>query len=116
MKFKLDENLPTELLTDLRAAGHEAASVPEEGVAGASDSILLERVRQEGRILLTMDKGIADVRAYPPEDYAGIILFRPRASGRGAVLAFVRRHLRAILQVDLAGHLLVVTDRSIRLR
>ena len=31
MKFKADENLPIELLADLRAAGHEAQTVPEEG-------------------------------------------------------------------------------------
>ena len=116
MKFKVDENLPAELLSDLRAAGHEAETVPDEGVAGAPDSILLERVRSEGRVLLTMDKGIADVRIYPPGGYAGIILFRPSTSGRGAVLAFIRRHLPTILKIEVAGHLLVITDRSIRMR
>ncbi len=116
MRFKVDENLPSELLDDLRAAGHEAETVPDEGMAGAADSILLERVRTEGRVLLTMDKGIGDVRIYPPEDYAGIILFRPPTSGRGAVLAFIRRHLPTILQADLDGHLLVVTEGSIRIR
>ena len=39
MKFKLDENLPAELLADLRAAGHAAESVPDEGITGATDSI-----------------------------------------------------------------------------
>lgn len=116
MKFKLDENLPAELLADLRAAGHEAESVPDEGITGAVDSTLLQKARSEGRVLLTLDRGIADVRAYPPEDYAGIVLFRPLTSGRGAVLAFVRRHLGSVLQTDLPGHLLVVTDRSIRIR
>lgn len=75
MKLKIDEHLPVELLADLRAAGHEAETVPE-----------------------------------------GIILFRPRTSGRGAVLAFVRRHLPALLQADLSGHLLVVSERGIRIR
>ena len=32
MKFKLDENMPAEIVTDLRAAGHEADSVTEEGL------------------------------------------------------------------------------------
>lgn len=63
-----------------------------------------------------MDKGIADVRAYPPDRYAGIVLFRPTTSGRGAVRAFVRRHLPTILQTDLAGHLVVITERNIRVR
>jgi predicted nuclease of predicted toxin-antitoxin system len=31
MKFKVDENLPIELVGDLQAAGHEAQAVLEEG-------------------------------------------------------------------------------------
>ena len=116
MKFKLDENLPVELLADLHAAGRQAQTVPEEGLTGAPDPTVMERVRSEGRVLLTMDRGIANVRAYPPERYAGIILFRPGTSGRGAVLTFVRRHLPALLQTDLAGHLLVVSERGVRIR
>lgn len=116
MRFKVDENLPAELVADLQAAGHAAATVPEEGLTGASDATLMERARREGRVLLTMDKGIADARAYPPQRYAGIVLFRPRTSGRGAVQMFVRRHLPALLQADLAGHLLVVSEAGIRIR
>jgi predicted nuclease of predicted toxin-antitoxin system len=116
MKFKVDENLPVELLADLRAAGHEALTVPEEGITGSPDSTLMERVQVEGRVLLTMDKGIANTRAYPPKRYTGIVLFRPGTSGRGAVLTFVRRNLPALLQADLAGHLLVVSERGIRIR
>jgi len=88
MKFKVDENLPAELLDDLRGAGHDAETVPEEGLSGARDAVILDRVRREGYTLLTMDKGIADVRAYPPGRYAGIVLFRPSTSGRGALRAF----------------------------
>ena len=116
MKFKVDENLPVELLADLRAGGHEAHTVPEEGITGSPDSTVMKRVQAERRVLLTMDKGIANARAYPPNRYAGIVLFRPSTSGRGAVLAFVRRHLPALLQADLAGHLLVVSERGIRIR
>ena len=116
MKFKLDENLPLELIADLRQAGHEAHTVPEEGLAGATDPTVVERARLEGRVLLTMDKGIANTRAYPPENSAGIILFRPRGSGRGVVLGFVRRHMPALLRTDLAGHLLVVSEAGIRIR
>ncbi len=68
------------------------------------------------RLFLIMDKGIANVRANPADQYSGLILFRPRSSGRGMVLAFVRRHLPAVLQIDLAGRLIVVTERGIRIR
>jgi len=116
MRFKLDENLPAELVVDLRAAGHEAQTAAEEGLTGAADSVLVERARTEGRVLLTMDKGIADVRTYPSKQYAGVILFRPASSGQGAVLSFIRRHLSSILRTDPTGRLLVVSERGIRIR
>jgi len=116
MRFKLDENLPAELVGDLRSAGHEAQTVPEEGLTGAPDPVLVERIRTEGRVFLTMDKGIADTRTYPPRQYPGIILFRPPSSGRGAVLTFIRRHLSTILCTDPTGRLLVVSERGIRIR
>jgi predicted nuclease of predicted toxin-antitoxin system len=116
VKFKLDENLPVELCDDLRALGYEADTVPDEGLMGAPDSLLLERARDEDRVLFTMDKGIADVRRFPPRRYAGIVLFRPRSTGRGEVLAFVRRRLPNILALELRGWLLIVGERSIRVR
>jgi hypothetical protein len=87
-----------------------------EGLTGAPDVLILKRVGQDGRVLFTLDKGIADMRAYPPEQHAGIVLFRPPSMGRGTTLAFVRRHLPAILKLDLARHLVVVTDLALRLR
>jgi predicted nuclease of predicted toxin-antitoxin system len=106
VKVKLDENLPTELLDDLRAAGHEADTVHDEALTGAPDSIVLDQVRHDGRVLFTLDKGIANVRAYPPERHAGIVLFRPGSMGRGTTLAFVRHYLPAVLERDLTGRLM----------
>ena len=97
MKFKIDENLPAELVADLRAEGHEADTVDDEGLAGQPDPAILAHVRAESRALLTLDKGIANVRTYPPDQYAGIVLFRPRTTGRNTALAFVRQHLPSLL-------------------
>jgi hypothetical protein len=116
MTFKIDENLPVEIKDDLIAAGHSADTVVEEGLAGAPDVEILRVSRQEQRALLTLDKGIADLRSIQPADYAGIVLFRPVTQGRGATLSFVRRHLPALLAADLNGRLLVVTDAGIRIR
>jgi hypothetical protein len=116
MRFKLDENLPIEILENLREAGHDADSVHDEGLDGAPDPVVLSRARDEGRIVLTLDKGIGDVRAYQPTQYRGIVLFRPPSSGRATTLAFLRQHLPGVLSLDLDGRLTVVTATGVRTR
>lgn len=116
MKFKVDENLPAELAIELTAAGHDAQTVFDEGLAGSPDPALVDAAHREHRILLTMDKGLADVRAYPPQQYDGIVLFRPKTQGRRETLEFIRRHLSALFVANVSGHLLVVTDSGIRIR
>ena len=116
MRFKIDENLPAQLATELSASGHEAQTVVQEGMAGAADSDLLEAARREGRILLTLDKGIANIHRRQPGTFAGMVLFRPDSSGRGEVFRFVRKHLDEVLALELEGRLVVVTGRGIRRR
>ena len=50
MKFKIDENLPTEYAPILREAGFEADTVSDEKLSGAGDSALSERCRAEDRV------------------------------------------------------------------
>ncbi len=116
MRFKLDENLPTEIIAELHQAGHDADSVFSEGLVGSPDSLVLKQATLEGRIFLTMDKGLGDLRAYNPRDYSGIVLFRPPETGRGEALTFIQRHLPAVLRLEMEGRLLVVTDTGIRSR
>ena len=116
MKYKLDEHLPAEIADDLRQLGYDALTVVEQHLSGATDEELMRVVQAESRIMLTMDKGIANVQRFPPSAFAGIVLFRPHQTGRGAVLQFVRQHLAAVLQQITPGALLVVTDRGIRFR
>jgi predicted nuclease of predicted toxin-antitoxin system len=41
VKFKIDENLPVELVADLNRAGHDADTVVDENLAGAADPIVV---------------------------------------------------------------------------
>jgi hypothetical protein len=76
----------------------------------------MEAVSAEKRILLTLDKGIANVKRYPVEEHAGVVLFRPVRSGRRVVLAFIRDRLPSLLELDLRGRLTVVGPTRIRFR
>jgi predicted nuclease of predicted toxin-antitoxin system len=116
VKFKIDENLPSELANDLRDLGHEADTVFDEGLMGAKDPVLVAVVASENRILLTLDKGIANLQKYPAGQHSGVVLFRPVRSGRRVVLAFIRERLPNRLALDLRGRLTVVGPTRIRVR
>lgn len=116
MRFKVDENLPAELAGDLRVLGHDAETVFEERLAGAIDPVLVAAACSEGRILLTLDKGIASLQQYPMERHAGVVLFRPDRTGRRAVLEFIRTRLPDLLSYDLRERLTVVGPLRIRIR
>lgn len=116
MKIKIDEHLPNELLVEFRNAGHEADSVFDEGLAGSPDDTLLDCASTAQRVLITLDKGIADIRSYPPGRYQGIVLLRPKFAGRQSIVAFVQRHVIGLLSRDLTGELLVVTESGVRTR
>jgi predicted nuclease of predicted toxin-antitoxin system len=46
MKLKLDENLDVRLAVILRQAGHEVATVRDQGLAGIDDQALFATARQ----------------------------------------------------------------------
>ncbi len=77
MKFKTDENMPVEAADDLRQAGHDAVTVTDQQLAGQPDVRVADACRAEGRAVMTLDLDFADIRVYPPSDYAGIIVLRP---------------------------------------
>jgi predicted nuclease of predicted toxin-antitoxin system len=76
VRFKLDENLPTDLGTWLRDEGHDLADVMGEGLGGEDDAPILAAATAEDRVLLTFDLDFADIRRYPPGSHAGIVVFR----------------------------------------
>jgi predicted nuclease of predicted toxin-antitoxin system len=116
MKFKLDENLPRELADDLALLGHEADTVHSEELVGAEDTAVVQAARASGRILMTLDKGIASVLQYPVNEHVGLVLFRPDESGRKSILSLVRSRLKDLMKLKLVGRLTVVGPTRIRVR
>ncbi len=116
MKFKIDENMPVEAAEDLRQAGHDALTVADQKLAGQPDVRLAEICRTERRAVLTLDLDFADIRVYPPSDYAGIIVLRPSVQ----TITNTRRlvgQVMALLPVEpLVGHLWIVDEGQIRIR
>ncbi len=116
MKFKIDENLPSTFAHHFRATGHDADTVQDEGLSGAPDSMVVAAALREQRILLTLDKGIANLTQYPSCSHAGVVLFRPGMSDRASVFRFITSRLDEILRHELAGHVTIVSEQRIRVR
>ena len=72
MRLKLDENLPSELARLFIEAGHDAVTVLDQDIGGATDAIVASVCLSEGRAIVTMDTHFADIRGYPPHLYPGI--------------------------------------------
>ena len=116
MRFKIDENLPSTAANLLREAGHDALTVIEQGHGGASDSVVADVLRVEGRALITLDTGFADIRSYPPSEFPGIIVIRPRRSEGGQVLRILKKVARTLEEERLDGLLWIVDAKRIRIR
>jgi predicted nuclease of predicted toxin-antitoxin system len=76
VKFKLDENLPASSATILETAGHDVDTVIGEGLTGALDPDVVVAATAAGRILISLDRGLGDIRRYPPGSHAGIVVLR----------------------------------------
>ena len=73
---KLDENVPDSVETILRQAGHDVAFARDEELVGAPDDRLLNAATEEGRVLVTFDRGFANVIQHPPGGTSGIVVIR----------------------------------------
>ena len=86
MRVKLDENLPIQFKRLFTESGHDAATVVDEGLGGASDTEIAAICIAEERVLITQDLDFSDIRTYPPAEYAGIVVFRLSSAARDALL------------------------------
>jgi len=89
--FKIDENLPVEVARLFEEAGHSGSTAVEEGLGGSSDQAIAEQCRVEGLVLVTLDIGFADIGAYAPSDYLGLIVMRLKHQDKQAISKVVTR-------------------------
>ena len=116
MRFKLDENLHPDASVVLRRAGHDVETVWDERLQGAADSRLAGVLKLERRVSVTFDVGFADIRAYPPGDFAGLIVLRLQRQDRRSVVHVFTRLLHSLKERSLAGQLWIVDERRVRVR
>ena len=116
MKIKLDENIPEDAATIFLSAGYQVATVLDQGLGGKADREIAAACRAENRVLITLDTDFANIGAYPPEDYSGIIVLRLTNQAKPHVLSILARLLDSLGQKSPWGHLWIVDEYRIRIR
>jgi predicted nuclease of predicted toxin-antitoxin system len=116
LKFKIDENLPIEITDLLCADTHDAMTVTEQGLGGEPDRRIAEVCQGEGRTLVTLDLDFANMRAYPPRLFPGLIVLRLRRQDKPHVLTVMRRVVPLLRQEHVQGRLWIVEEDRIRIR
>ena len=116
MQFKTDENLPAEVAELLREHGFDCVGAVAQGLAGEPDDRISDLCREEGRILVTLDLGFANIRAYPPAHYPGFVVFRLSAQDTQHLHDVGARLVRALDDQPLHNELWIVEDNRIRRR
>jgi predicted nuclease of predicted toxin-antitoxin system len=114
--FKIDENLPRDAAELLRSHGFDAETVREASLAGAGDDVIAAVIQRENRVLITLDLDFSDIRTYPPEHYSGIVVLRPKAQDKIAIMELLRRLLKALESKRPDQALWIVESDRIRYR
>lgn len=116
IRFKIDENLPIEVAEVLREAGHDAVTAGEQALSGRPDPQLAQVCRDEKRALVTLDLDFADIRAYPPEKYSGIVVLRSAVQSIPSLTRLASRMVALLTSEPLAGRLWIVDEAQVRVR
>jgi len=115
MKLKLDENIDPRAKEILTQAGHDVLSMPEEALSGVSDDVLGAVASREERCLLTLDMDFANIFAYPPERYAGLVVLRhPHPTVKG-LLNLVHQFTISLSSHNPRGQLWIVEPGRLRI-
>ena len=116
MRLKVDENVHPAAAEHLIARGHDVATVWDENLRGSDDETIARVCREEGRALLTLDVGFANIRRYQPSDFPGLIVLRLRSQAKPSVLAAVDRLEPMLRGKGPRARLWIVTETDVRIR
>ena len=116
MKFKIDENLPVEIVDALRQSGHDAVSVLDQGLGGKVDDLIIDVCQSEGRTLVTLDRDFSNIGQYPHEKYAGIIVISVGRQSKRHLLETLNSVLPLFETEQVMNRLWIVEESRVRIR
>jgi predicted nuclease of predicted toxin-antitoxin system len=117
LKFLIDNALSPVIADRLRSAGHDAAHVGDYHMQAATDTEVLDRAEQEGRVVVSADTDFGTLLAARRTRSPSVILFRGGVSRRPEEQAALLLANLGKVREDLeAGVVIVIEPGRMRLR
>ncbi|MBW4645165.1 MAG: DUF5615 family PIN-like protein [Goleter apudmare HA4340-LM2] len=115
MNLKLDENIDIRVVSLLRLAGHDVATVPGQGLSSASDEEVIDVCRHEFRCLVTCDRGFGNRLKYNPSNYSGIVIIRlPSRPDLAFWQAAIEMLIQGLESAEVTGKLWIIQGTTIQ--
>jgi predicted nuclease of predicted toxin-antitoxin system len=116
VKFLADMGISPKTVVFLRTLGHDAVHLSDQGLERLSDPGIVEKARQEGRVVLVHDLGFGELVAASGARLPSVITFRLRNMHpdrvNSALYSILSQHGEALEQ----GAMISVTEGQVRVR
>lgn len=116
MKFLLDMGLARHTAAFLRAEGHDAVHLRDQGLQKLEDADIIRKAQTEDRVILTHDLDFGRLIALSRKRLPSVITFRLTDMRPVTVNSWLKDILRTFQSQIEDGALISVTDRGVRLR
>lgn len=116
MKFLADMGISPKTVTFLRGMKHDAVHLCDQGLDRLPDSVILEKARDEGRILLTHDLDFGELMAASRAALPSVIIFRLRDMRPVNVNGYLQKIITEHGELLEEGAIASVTESRVRIR
>lgn len=119
LKFFADHCIPNFIIQTLRDTGYEVFRLKDHIPADSADRVVISKAQELGSILISLNTDFADIVAYPPADYNGVIALQVRDHPEiiPQLMARLKEYLSAYPNMNhYEGKLLLVEVHRIRVR
>ena len=107
MRILVDENMPLMTVHALRESGNDVLDIRGTSDKGATDDVLWEIAKIQGRLLITTDKGFSNRR---DEKHYGVLIVRLRQPNRNKIHHRVIQAMTQFDEKEWPGLLVVMRD------
>ncbi len=102
MRFFADHCVSNSVVQTLLNAGHEVVRLRERLPVESEDSVVIQKAQELDTILITLNGDFADIVAFPPSKFKGIVALQMR--NRPGLTPILMNRLLKYLELHPAAH------------